>query len=70
MLAGYRAAVEACVIQLRRTPTSTLRERRGVGRAQLPSTVRGLLFHAAEHAQRHTGQVVTTARVVVGLGLR
>ena len=31
---------------------------RGVGRAQLPSTVLGLLFHAAEHTQRHVGQVV------------
>jgi hypothetical protein len=37
---------------------------RGVGRAQLPSTVLGLLFHAAEHTQRHAGQVATTRRVV------
>ena len=35
-----------------------------VGRDRLPSTVRGLLFHAAEHAQRHTGQIVTTVRIV------
>jgi uncharacterized damage-inducible protein DinB len=26
--------------------------------------VLGLLFHAAEHASRHTGQVVTTAKIV------
>jgi uncharacterized damage-inducible protein DinB len=37
---------------------------RGVGRAQLPSNVLGLLFHAAEHASRHTGQVVTTAKML------
>jgi uncharacterized damage-inducible protein DinB len=41
-----------------------LLEFRGVGRAQLPSNVLGLLFHAAEHASRHTGQVVTTAKIV------
>jgi hypothetical protein len=26
--------------------------------------VLGLLFHAAEHAQRHAGQIITTAKVV------
>jgi uncharacterized damage-inducible protein DinB len=30
----------------------------------LPSTVRGLMFHAAEHSQRHAGQIVTTARII------
>lgn len=39
---------------------------RTVGRGRLPSTVLGLLFHAAEHAQRHAGQVTTTARIVRG----
>ena len=62
--------VERCLSQLRATPPASLWRPREVGRAKLPSTVRGLLFHAAEHAQRHTGQVVTTARVVLGLGLR
>jgi hypothetical protein len=28
--------------------------------------VLGLLFHAAEHAQRHCGQATTTARIVRG----
>lgn len=37
---------------------------RSVGRARLPSTLLGLLFHVAEHAARHTGQIVTTARLV------
>ena len=43
---------------------AALLEARFVGKARLPSTVLGLLFHAAEHASRHTGQVVTTAKVV------
>lgn len=42
-------------------------EARGVGRAMLPSTVGGLLVHCAEHTQRHVGQAVTTAKVVVGM---
>jgi hypothetical protein len=28
----------------------------------------GLLFHAAEHTQRHVGQLVTTAKIVRGTG--
>ncbi len=41
-------------------------EPRGVGRAMLPSTVGGLLVHCAEHTQRHIGQAVTTAKIVMG----
>ena len=37
---------------------------RTVGRKKLPSTVIGLLFHAAEHSQRHIGQLLVTASVV------
>jgi uncharacterized damage-inducible protein DinB len=38
-----------------------------VGSRRLPSNVLGLLCHAAEHATRHTGQAITTAKVVRGL---
>lgn len=41
-----------------------LTEAREVGRAKLPSTVLGLLFHAAEHTMRHTGQLLVTVNVV------
>jgi uncharacterized damage-inducible protein DinB len=64
LLAAADAQIDLAMSQLRGTPAEALLERRGVGRLQLPSTVLGLLFHAAEHAQRHVGQVVTTARVV------
>lgn len=37
---------------------------RGVGRAQLPSTTIGLLFHAAEHTMRHVGQLLVTVKVL------
>jgi uncharacterized damage-inducible protein DinB len=59
-------AIERALQQIRTTPVETLDEPRSVGRAGLPSTVRGLLFHAAEHAQRHAGQIATTAKIVCG----
>jgi uncharacterized damage-inducible protein DinB len=64
LLAGFDAAIQRALEQLGSTVETALLEPRGVGRAQLPSTVLGLLFHAAEHAQRHVGQVVTTTKVV------
>jgi hypothetical protein len=64
LLAGFEARVAAALAQLAATPESTLLDAREVGRARLPSNVLGLLFHAAEHTQRHVGAVVTTARVV------
>ncbi len=49
---------------LRTVDPGTLLEERKVGRAGLPSTTIGLLFHIAEHATRHAGQALTTARVM------
>jgi uncharacterized damage-inducible protein DinB len=66
LLADFDAAVERALVQLRATDQGTLTEARRVGRAGLPSTVGGLLFHAAEHTQRHVGQLLTTAKVVKG----
>jgi uncharacterized damage-inducible protein DinB len=40
---------------------------RGVGRATLPTTVAGLLVHCAEHTQRHVGQAITTAKLLVAM---
>jgi uncharacterized damage-inducible protein DinB len=63
LFAAFDAAVERALSLLRSTNEATLLDPRGVGRAQLPSTVVGLLFHAAEHTQRHVGQLVTTRRI-------
>ena len=49
---------------LKRTSEDQLTAVRYVGRARLPTTLIGLLFHIAEHTQRHAGQVVTTAKIV------
>ncbi|MDA0328990.1 MAG: DinB family protein [Gemmatimonadetes bacterium] len=67
LLGVWRETVREALRLLGATPESTLTEPRLVGRAGLPSTVLGLLFHGAEHASRHTGQIVTTAKLVRGL---
>lgn len=64
LASAFSAAVDRALEQLRTTDESILLEARAVGRAKLPSTVLGLLFHAAEHTQRHVGQAVTTAKVL------
>jgi uncharacterized damage-inducible protein DinB len=64
LVAEFDEAVERAFAQLRATDPVALLEAREVGRARLPSTVLGLLFHAAEHTQRHVGQLVTTSKVV------
>ena len=66
LLEQFEEAVEKALSQLRSTQEASLTEARTVGRAKLPSTVIGLLFHGAEHTARHTGQVVTMAKIVRG----
>ena len=57
-------AIDRAIAQVQGTALCTLDEARGVGRARLPSTVLGLLFHAAEHAQRHSAQIITMRKVI------
>lgn len=64
LAALLRRALDAALAQLRATPRERLLEERRVGRAGLPSSVVGLLVHAAEHAQRHTGQTLVSARLL------
>ena len=70
LLEDLRLAGDRTVECYRATAVDTLNEARSVGRAALPSTRLGLLFHAAEHARRHAGQVVATAGIIRGLGLQ
>ena len=64
LIASFETAVERALDQLRATDEATLTAERHVGRLRLPSTVIGLLFHAAEHTQRHIGQALTTSRMM------
>jgi hypothetical protein len=63
MLDDFDGQVERALDHLRGIRPDTLSESRAVGQKQLPSTVMGLLFHAAEHVQRHVGQLLVTTRI-------
>ena len=58
--------VEKSIVELGGLTESSLLEERWVGRKKIPSNVLGLLFHAAEHMQRHTGQLIVTTRILYG----
>jgi len=64
LLVAFNDQVDDCIAQLKNADDTTLTESRGVGRAQLPSTVIGLYTHAAEHTMRHTGQLLVTVKVL------
>jgi uncharacterized damage-inducible protein DinB len=63
LLEEFRRQVELALAELRTIDERTLTVPRTVGRSKLPSTVLGLLVHAAEHTQRHVGQLLVTVRV-------
>jgi uncharacterized damage-inducible protein DinB len=44
---------------------SDLEQPRSVGKKALPTTLGGLLVHVADHTQRHVGQAVTTAKILL-----
>ncbi|CAN5460581.1 hypothetical protein BH10ACI4_BH10ACI4_04950 [soil metagenome] len=66
-LLEFAEAIEVAVTRVGRFVPGQYEEVRGVGREKLPTTVGGLLVHCAEHTQRHAGQAVTTAKVVLGM---
>jgi hypothetical protein len=59
----FNQQVDLALSQLEQTDSTTLADYRGIGRAGLPSTVIGLLVHAAEHTMRHVGQLMVTVAV-------
>ena len=63
VLNALSVRVDAAIAELRAIDVATLGDFRGVGRAQLPSTVIGCLVHGAEHSMRHVGQLSVTTRV-------
>lgn len=66
LLEIFNRQVDEALKQLSETNELSLTEVRGVGRAQLPSTVIGLYTHAAEHIMRHTGQLLVTVKILMG----
>lgn len=63
LIARVQSALDAALEVLRRASEDSLYLPREMGRARLPATAIGLLFHAAEHAYRHCGQIATTLKM-------
>ena len=59
------SALANSMIRIQAFDASLFERTRIVGRKQLPTTVAGLLVHIADHTQRHVGQAITTAKVVM-----
>ena len=57
-------SVTKAIERLQKISAETLTGVRFVGRQRVPSTTIGLLFHAAEHTMRHTGQALVTAGII------
>lgn len=64
LLNRFNIQVDKALEQISRTAEAGLTDVRYVGRGRVPSTVGGLIFHAAEHTQRHNGQLLVTVRVL------
>jgi uncharacterized damage-inducible protein DinB len=60
----FRTGIAAAMRRIRAFAGADLEQPRAVGRNALPTTVGGLLVHCADHTQRHTGQAITTAKIV------
>jgi len=67
LLAEVEASFSNAAERIRVLATADFETFRGVGRKQLPTSIGGALIHVADHTQRHVGQVVTTAKVLVAL---
>jgi len=61
----FSEAIDRASARIRTIGASRLEEARKVGRKELPTTVGGLLVHLADHTQRHVGQAITTAKIVI-----
>ncbi len=65
LLQNLQQQISLSVNVLKKVQKQTLTEVRYVGRKKIPSTRLGLLFHAAEHTMRHTGQLLVTVKVIL-----
>jgi uncharacterized damage-inducible protein DinB len=65
LLGELAEALTKSEARVRALAGQNLEEPRTVGRKFLPTTVGGLLVHIADHTQRHVGQAITIAKIVV-----
>lgn len=67
LLGEFHQGLDDATRRVRAFAGADLEQVRAVGRKALPTSVGGLLVHCADHTLRHTGQVVTTAKIVAGV---
>lgn len=65
LLQNVSGQIKKSIEYLQNITSETLTEVRYVGRKKIPSTQLGLLFHAAEHTMRHTGQLLVTVKIIL-----
>jgi uncharacterized damage-inducible protein DinB len=65
ILTEFKAALVRAIERLHGLEGVDLAEPRGLGRAAIPTSVGGILIHIAEHTQRHIGQAITTAKLLL-----
>src|SRR5258708_4634632 len=65
LMAELMVAIAKSGKRIRAFSEQQMQEGRQVGKKQLPTSVGGLLVHVADHTQRHVGQAITTAKIVV-----
>lgn len=61
----FQSSLENAAVRIRAFQSISLELPRSVGRQNFPSTIGGLLIHIADHTQRHTGQAITTAKLLL-----
>jgi uncharacterized damage-inducible protein DinB len=64
LVKAFSQRIDEALHQLSNTDEIILTDARTLGRAKVPTTVIGLLFHSAEHIMRHTGQLLVTVQVL------
>jgi uncharacterized damage-inducible protein DinB len=61
----FNQGLELAAQRVRALGAGDLDQPRFVGKKQLPTSVGALLVHVADHTQRHAGQIVTTAKILL-----
>jgi uncharacterized damage-inducible protein DinB len=67
LLAELEGSLQNAFVRISALTAEELNTARGIGRRQLPTTLGGAMIHVADHTQRHAGQIITTAKVLLAL---
>lgn len=65
LLSLFAEAIRNSKQRVRNLEARDLGEPRYVGQQRIPTTLGGLLVHVADHTQRHVGEAIVTAKVLL-----